>query len=148
MHAQSAIMAIKQKEPPLTVTASDATVDNIRGSSPCYAGVEINSNNTIYRGDNVGVYTTAINSGYVTNGSTSDVWMERTINSQSSALWQDGIGSGRLQCSNSATLEMRDTNSGVSAETANITVSWYDASSGGNLLDTATYDLSANYDIA
>lgn len=137
----------KQTTVPLTVNAANSTQNNIRGTSPCVAGVSFEVNNTTTISGPAGTYTTTLDNPLVSGGSMSEVWVSRVINTGS--LTTDQIGASRVQLGISPrTVECRDLNSSAaSVEACNLTVSFWDASSGGNLLDTATYDLSANYDI-
>ena len=129
------------------VNVANETQDNIRGASPCYSGVRIDADNNIYTRSNTGVWSVS-QSGWVTGSgkSPADVWVERTIDSGS--FTNDGIGATRIQCNVDHEVTNTDTDSGASAEAGVMTVSFYDASSGGTLLDTAVFDISANYDLS
>ena len=130
----------------LAVVATNDTQVHERGASPCYSGIKIDADNNIYSSGLTGTYVGVHDSDYVKNGTTSQVYVERTINT--GALTTDGIGASRVVCSTDRTVECIDTDSGAGSVDCNLTVSFYDAASGGNLLDTATYDLSANYTTA
>jgi len=130
----------------LAVSATNATVDNDSGSdNPTVAGIQINNLNFIKKCGADGIYDIIVDSPFVTGGTTSQVWVERTINSGS--LDVDTIGASRVACSGTRTIEAHDT-SPIPPTTgdANVTVDFYDAASGGTLLDSATYDLTASYD--
>ena len=129
----------------LSVSASNSNQTAIR-TSPCYAGIQLKTNNSIVESGATGAYTTIINSPVVIGGTLAEVWAERSITS--GALTTDTIGAGRVQCSIGWQLECYDANStNGSEEECLVVVSFYDASTAGNLLDTATYDLYANYTI-
>jgi len=63
-------------------------------------------------------------------------------------LTNDGIGATRVNLVGDRVVENTDSGSGASAEAGVMTLSFYDASSGGTLLDTAVFDLTANYDLS
>lgn len=136
----------KQTTVPLTVSAQNSTQDNVRGASPCYAGVSFKTDNKSYISGIAGNYTTVLDNAVVSGGSMSEVWVSRVINS--GALQFDGIGAGRQQLGVAPrTVECTDTNSSAaSSSSCNLTLTFWDAPTGGNQLDTAVYDLTANYD--
>lgn len=129
---------------PISVTATNDSQNHFRIGAPCYAGIRIDNDNNIYASNNVGTYSVH-DSGYVQNGTTSEVWVERTINSSAGGgLTTDGIGASRVNCGTDRLLEIIDSSDDGSSRDANVTVRFYDAASGGTLLDTATYILSAD----
>lgn len=118
-----------------------AHVDN----NGVYAGVTIGSVNIIKLNRTGGVGGTH-NADYIkgTGKDGSDVWVSRVINStQGSGLSFDDIGAGRQPCTGSYRIHVHDTTDDGSASKADVTVTFWDAASGGSILDTANYDLSA-----
>jgi hypothetical protein len=69
------------------------------------------------------------------------VWVERTVNS--GTLDTDTIGASRVVCSTDRIVGI--TRSSAGTDTANVTLEFFDAASGGNSLDTATIALSAEF---
>jgi hypothetical protein len=106
--------------------------------------MKIDTDNTIYANDVAGSWG-AHNTTYVTGGDPSDVYVERTINS--GALTTDGIGASRVQISTDRILQCVSVIDGIAVD-ANVTVDYYDAPAGGNLLDSAVYDLNALYAVS
>jgi hypothetical protein len=105
------------------------------------AGVQVNSDGDWYSSDNAGNYSAA-GGTWLTAGANSDVWVERTINSETgTGLDVDDIGASRVAMTTTRELRVSRTSTGVS--TANVTLTFYDAASGGNVLDTATIALEA-----
>ena len=129
----------------LSVSVSNATIF-YEFSSNCYAGVIIDGDaKTIKKCTAAGNYILTVDAPFIIGGTGSDVWVERTITGGS--LTFDGIGASRVACTTPRKLECLDTDSSFAKEDAIVTCDFYDASSGGNLLGTAVYNLSANYTI-
>ena len=132
---------------PLTVVATNDTQRHNQ-SSTCYSGMKIDTNNIIYA-NNAGGSWVVHNSNYVVNGVPSDVYVERTIDSETGlGLTFDGIGASRVQVSVDRIIQAVDTTDGGASAGAVVTVAFYDAPAGGNLLDTVVYDLQAVFSTA
>ena len=126
------------------VSLSSSGVTNSADLPTVYAGVS-------YSGGVAPVFEYSCNSSgsYATSrglwldaGDGADVWLERTINSGS--LNSNDPGAGRHQMSSAwGPLEVSDSSYVGGPNTCNVTVKAYDAASGGNLLDSVTYTLSA-----
>lgn len=122
------------------VDAVGGNITRTRGIT-CYAGIRYDSDGDEYESPITGAIGINVNRGtWLTSGLTSEVWMQRTINSGS--LYVDA-GSGRLAMTTSRTFQVRDTSTTGGPVTCNLTIDFYDAASGGNLLDSVTYTLSA-----
>ena len=130
---------------PLAVTATNETQYN-EAPIPCYAGMKIDTDNTIYENNPAGSWI-AHDTTYVTGGVPGDVYVERTINSGILDNVDD-IGASRVQISTDRILQILDSSDGGGISAANVTVRFYDAATGGNLLDTVVYDLTAVYTTA
>ena len=126
----------------LQVSLSNTSVSNVRVStSPCFAGVRYHSNGNEHASSNSGTWS--VSRGlWLDSGLNSEVWLERTINS--GTLTTDGIGSGRVVMSTTRIIDVQRSVTGI--KTCNVTVRAYDAASGGNLLSTATFDLTAEFE--
>jgi hypothetical protein len=122
----------------LAVSASIINVRNFLTSGTCFAGVRYNSVGTEYSCTNSGAFTTS-RGNWLDAGDSSEVWIERTVNT-GSLNWNDP-GAGRHQMSTTRTFGVSRSIPGK--QSANITVDFYDAASGGNLLDSATYEMDA-----
>jgi len=125
------------------LAVSLATAGVVRSTiGDCYAGVQYNSTGLEYESPPGGGTGFSISRGYwLDGGSNSEVWIERIINSGS--LYSDS-GSGRLALTSSRAFQVRDTSTSGGPVTCNLTINAYDAASGGNLLDSVTFTLSAN----
>ena len=126
--------------PTLAVSPVGTNVTNTRVLQTCYAGVQYNTNGIDYASSNVGGWTNS-RGNWLDAGSNNDVWVERTINS-GTLNWQDP-GSGRYQLNFSRSFGVSQSVVGI--KTCNLTVNFYDAASGGNLLGSATYTVTAEY---
>jgi hypothetical protein len=132
--------------PTVSVSATGQSTDTADG--PTYAGFTIRSTGLLYRATNIS--GAAINASFVESwldsGTSAQVWVERDINSGSLNI--DDIGASRVSCTTSPGLYVFDSDNGAPSVDANVTVRFYDAATNGNLLETATWALSANYTIA
>ena len=125
---------------PEVVVAATKSILLLRFDATCYAGVTVATDGGLDSG-NASNSTYTFYEQWLDAGSNSDVWVERTIISGS--LWADA-GSGRLVCSTARNFAVRRTSLGTSV--CVIDLKFYDAASGGNLLDTQRVTLSAEYD--
>ena len=122
------------------IVAATKAILRLDFDTNCYAGVTVATDGGLDSGDSSnGTYT--FYEQWLDAGSNSDVWVERTIISGS--LWADA-GSGRLVCSTARNFAVRRTALGT--EVCVIDLKFYDAASGGNLLDTQRVTLVATYD--
>jgi len=80
---------------------------------------------------------------WLTSGTASDCYIERTVNSGS--LNYRDFGATRLQMTANRELGVRDLTAIAGYQTANVTVRMYDAASGGTQLDSVTYVVEAEY---
>lgn len=117
------------------------TLTNIRVGAACQANWKADNNGNKYESNNVGSNT--LYQQWLISGSTSEVWLERTIVSGSLTL--DTIGSGRVISTTDRKLGVTRTTSGF--KNCTCTVRFYDASSGGNLLATGSLVLSAEFSL-
>lgn len=113
---------------------------NLNSNSTCYAGVQYYTNGTEFATSPSGSWNRA-RGDWLDSGSNNDVWIERTINSGS--LNSSDPGAGRFQMNVNRTYRVVRTVVGTHA--CNLTIDMYDAASGGNLLDSVTYTLEAEY---
>lgn len=123
------------------VSPNTSGVNRTINTGTCYAGVEYNNSGAEWASTNTGAFTSS-RGDWLDVGNSSDVWVSRTINS-GSLNWEDP-GTGRH---NLGTTRRFGIQSSVGLRTANITVNFYDAASGGSLLGSATYLLSAEQGI-
>ncbi len=114
------------------------------GTSPCISNVKIDNDGNVYKSDETGAYSGA-DQQWLDVGLNSEVWVERSIDVGS--LDTDQIGAGRVAMTSDRAIGVNDTTPlFADTTTATVTLSFYDAASGGNLLDTATVTLTANYE--
>ncbi len=114
---------------------------NLNGAGICYAIVRFNSNGIEYK--NIGASSTTMNSSrgiWLDSGLNSEVWVQRTINSGS--FNYTDAGSGRLVLSTSRDFGVSKGGPGGS-QICNVTFKFWDAPSGGNELDSVTYNMEA-----
>lgn len=104
-------------------------------SSDGYERTNSNPNNLEYN-------NTAARGLWLDSGSSSDVWLERTINSGS--LYVDA-GAGRLNLGTSRNFAVMDANPTATQASCNLTMDFWNASSGGTKIGTATFSLIASY---
>ncbi len=128
--------------PPLTVDWDGNAVATVRTGATCYATQKFDADGDKYKSNNQGNFAASYKT-WLSAGLNSEVWVERTINSGS--LNTDNIGAGRVVMSTDRLLGLEKASSGAPA-TANVTVDFYDAASGGTLLATGVLTLSATYE--
>lgn len=128
--------------PTPVISMLDVSLFNSRfDGSLCEAIVRIHTNGSVYESDASGTFGAATDT-WLDSGSSSDVWVERTIvNGGLNGVSPDGIGAGRVAMTSSRDI-------GVFADfpditEAEVTIRFYNAASGGTLLDTVTLLLGA-----
>lgn len=125
--------------PAPTVSANGGIASNMRVNNPCYGGVSFNQSGTEFeRVASSGAWNGTNRGVWLDTGVPGAVWIERTINS---GTLDDDAGSGRLSMSIHRNFGVLQTPVGI--RTMNITFDFYDAASGGNLLDSVTHDIVA-----
>ncbi len=129
--------------PSLIVSAHTGDADQSRTGAQCFSGVEFNTSGVETRCTNTGSYIIG-RDNWLDAGDSSEVWIERVINSGS--LNSVDPGAGRLQLSTSRRYEVTDNDVGVPIfVTCNLTFNFYDAAAGGNLLDSVTIQIQASW---
>jgi hypothetical protein len=126
----------------VAVQQQGTDVNNTRSGGVCFAGIRIGNDGVEYDHNNIGSPEAVVRGTWLLRGTTSDVWVERTINSGTLNVTDD-LSSGRQATTTDRDLVMSDSTDDSNPVTTNITLRFYDASSGGNLLSTATFDLIA-----
>lgn len=124
----------------LLVNWIDTTVNNAEFSGTVFAGVRIDSDGGVYESDSSGNFSTATYQ-WLDSGVAEDVWVERTVTTAPSAWQTDTIGSSRVQLNTDQILRVSRASTGT--ETAEVTVSFYNAPSGGALLASGPITLVA-----
>ena len=124
-----------------SVSWNGQTISNVRFGGACQANWKADNDGSKYKSDNVGTYS--FYKVWLTSGLNSEVWVERTITAGSLTL--DTIGASRVIMTTDRQLGVTKTTSGF--KTATVTVKFYDAASGGNLLATGTLNLQAEYSL-
>lgn len=129
----------------VAVSANTANVSLLGIGATCYAGVEFNSSGVEYRNaSGTSTSFTSSRGDWLDVGASSAVWVERSLVS-GTLNWQDP-GAGRWQLSTSRQFGVSDAGPTAGATSCTVTFDFYDASSGGNLLDSVTITLTANYE--
>lgn len=131
----------------LSVDASGNNISNIRFNNTCYAGVSFQSDENEHNNQGSAddsTHAATLIQQYIFGGSAAQVWLSRTVNSGS--LSHADPGSGRHQLSTTRRLGIHQTGIGQHT-TTNVTVNFHDAASGGNLLDTVTFNLDAEFTV-
>jgi len=124
------------------VSLNPAGVTNSSSDNPVHAGIDYRTNGTEFSCTASGSYTVE-RGNWLDAGLNSEVWFERIVNTSTHGLAIDP-GSGRLPMTSARLLEVQDPAIVGGARTANVTINMYDAATLGNLLDTKTFNLSAN----
>lgn len=125
-----------------TVDMADDSNFNFSSFGTVIANFKIDNDGDCYRSDNSGSYLSSSQT-WLDAGTNDQVWIERTVNS--GTLDTDTIGTGRVAMTTDRIIGVTDSVQGGLPRDANVTVSFYDASSGGTLLDTADVVLQADY---
>lgn len=115
----------------IIVNMTDVTVNNTRSGVDCLSNMKVDQDGDIYESDNTGAYGASAQT-WLDAGSSSAVWVARTVTL--GTLTTDA-GTGRLQCNVDREFGVTDP-PGAASKQANITLKFYDAASGGNLLFT------------
>ena len=123
-----------------TVDFNGANNDQVRSGLVCQARWKSDADGSKYISNNQGAYSSSYKV-WLTAGLNSEVWIERTINS--GTLSTDTIGSGRQVQTADREIGVLDAVATGSPTTANVTIDYWDAVSGGNNLATGTVTLSA-----
>ena len=109
-----------------------------RFSGTCQCNVKIDNDGDFYKSTNTGGYGASAGT-YRTSGGGADVWVERSIDSGTLTL--DSISTNRL--STLADRFLGVSRSSTGSKLCTVTLSFYDASVGGNLLGTKQITLEA-----
>lgn len=122
------------------VSLNTFSVNNSNPLTTCWSGVRYDTDGDEWGATNNGNWTT--NRGqWLDSGDSALVWVERTINSGGPLDWWDP-GTGRHQC-NVDRLFGNTTNS-PAVQTTNVTITMWDAASGGSKLDEVTYNIESD----
>ena len=119
-------------ESPPEVSANSANISTIGPDNPVVAGLQINSSGVEWSSNAAGSYNVG-RGVWLDSGLNSEVWVERTIDSGTLDV---DAGSGRLVLSTTRTYEKHDATIPGGSQTCTVTYDYWDAASGGNLLDS------------
>ena len=109
-------------------------------SGVAIANIRVSSDGNYYESNVSGAYGSA-DEAWLESGDAGDVWVERTITD--GTLDTDDLGTGRTNLG-SGDYDLGVTSPSGGTKEASFTLSFYDASSGGNLLDSASITVNAN----
>jgi hypothetical protein len=127
-----------------TVSLSSANVSHTTAFTT-YAQVQYNNNGIEYSNSGgLNNYNTS-RGNWKDTGDVEGAWIQYVKNS-GVTIWSTNIplsGASRLNMATTAYIRQRDINQAAGGNTTNVTVSMYDAETGGNLLGSATYSLTA-----
>lgn len=131
--------------PTVDISVSGQTVE---AGSVCYAGFTLRTTGLLYSATLISGASIddSFRERWLETGRVDQVWVERTINSGDLDI--DGIGASRVSCTIARDIYVLDTDPGVSGQPCNVTLNFYDAAAGGNLLHSRSWTLSANYTTA
>lgn len=107
-------------------------------SGTCQANIRLHNDGDCYKSTSTGGYGTKFET-WLDSGLNTEVWVERTISTGS--LNTDGIGASRVALSTTRTIGVTQVSVGTKTATGNFL--FYDASSGGNLLETTAWRCKA-----
>ncbi len=125
--------------PTLEISPLASGVTNSSINTDCIAGIQYSLSGAETASNNAGGYSVS-RGDWLDVGLNSEVWIQRVINTGTLTV---DAGSGRLVLSTTRTFSY--TQVGVGIGGPNITFNFYDAASGGNLLDSVTFVLSAEH---
>ena len=115
----------------LVVSPSGAGISTSAASTTCYAHITYNADGIEYENSSGTSPTTDQSRGnWLDSGAASDVWIERTVDVGS---LDTDAGASRLILSTSRTYGIAS----AGIKTATVTFNFYDAASGGSLINTA-----------
>lgn len=128
-------------QPVVNFNGGPSTVSS--SNNPTVAGISVNGDGTEKGASADGLGTMNVNRGsWLTSGSAADVWIERTI--VSGSLNHSDPGAGRKSMDGlSYEFSNQDTNIPGGADLCTITLTAWDAASGGTKLDEVTMTFSA-----
>ena len=132
---------------PIFSMSSSVVSKNTVNGFTVFANHEWRSDGIEYENSNPVLTTVDSSRGaYLENGTASDYWIARTIDS--GTLDTDGIGATRqvLNATYKTGITKTTSGSGGGSKTATVTFNIYDAASGGNLMDTCTIVFTASED--
>ncbi len=119
------------------VSADGTGYTNTRGVGTCTVGLQFNTDGNEYRLTNLGAQG-ASQGAWLDQGTSDQVWIQFNYTSGTAGSWQGFSNGTRYQLNVTRTFEIDDTDGGASVETITGNFTFYDAASGGNLLDTTT----------
>lgn len=126
-----------------TVSPSSADISRSAVANPTIAGVQFNSSGVEYATQHSGNGAYTVSRGnWLDTGLNSEVWIERT--EDVGTLTYTDPGSGRKVLSTTRAYAVHDATIPGGSVDCTVTFDFYDAASGGSLLDSVTIDLSAN----
>jgi hypothetical protein len=141
----SVTMSVEEIAGSVAVSANVADVWYATVTQTCYAGVQFNSSGEEFKNNSASSQTFGISRGnWLDAGASSAVWIERTVNT-GALNWKDP-GSGRLVLSTTREYGVTEITE-FDFQACNVTFDFYDAASGGTLLDSVTLDLTAEYNL-
>lgn len=126
-------------------TVSPVSTDVIRSAvaNPTIAGVQYNLSGVEYSTQFSGNGAYNVSRGnWLDTGLNSEVWIERTLNV--GTLTHADPGAGRKVLSTTRSYAVHDATIPGGSVDCTVTFDFWDAASGGSLLDSVTIDLSAN----
>jgi len=124
----------------LAASPIGGNIYNFRLGINCYSGLSFNSNGVEYWCTNSGSFTT--NKGaWMDSGAAGDYWVQFVVTSGS--FNSINPGTGRLNLATTRQCRIVDTTTSGGSVTCSFTANFYDAASGGNLVGSASYTLSA-----
>ena len=123
----------------IQVSANTNNVTNDDTIATVVAGVQFNASGVEWASNTAGTYN--VSRGlWLDVGLPENVWVERTT----VASLDVDPGTGRKQLSTTHTYSVSDSTTGGGSVDAVVTFDFYNAASGGDLLDSVTITLSAN----
>lgn len=126
----------------LACSINTSNAFRIRFNNTCTSGVSYAANGIEYKRRNTGTWNFTSRGNWLDEGDADDVWVQVTVNSGS--LNSGNPGSGRLQLTVDRQYGVIRTS--VGSHNANVSVTMWDAASGGNILDgPTTFDITAEY---
>lgn len=128
--------------PVVSMNTNDFSTLYVSASGTSYARLRLNSNGneeTNSDASNATINST-VRGAWLDTGTASDVWVERTV---VGTLDLDDPGAGRLNLGTSRTYGITYTAPPIGSDAATVTFDFYDAATGGTLLQTNTITITA-----
>jgi hypothetical protein len=141
MASRACFSGIKTPTVSLSSTSVSHNIDSV-----CYANVGYHTDGVEYSNSSGLNNFNTSRGNWKDSGDAEGAWIDHTLNSGSALYTRAQVPGTRAQCGVlNRQYRQRDLNSSAGGVTSNITVTMYDAETGGSSLGSATFSLTATY---